>query len=305
MLALAIAADALVGEPPACCHPVVAMGRVIAAAERRAPAAPRPALVYGSLVAIGGALGCGLAAHLGLQALRALALPAVTLAGALALKRAFAVRALDDAAGAVATALAADELEGARGALRALVSRDTAALDAPLLAAAAVESVTENLCDSFVAPLFWYTALGVPGALAYRFVNTCDAMLGYHGRFEYLGKATARLDDALNWVPARLSAILLVLAARLSGADASAAWRLMWRHHGRTASPNAGWPMSAAAGALGVCLEKRGHYSLGEGPGPTPGAILAAIALARQAAALATACYVMWALARGQRAAAA
>jgi adenosylcobinamide-phosphate synthase len=303
LLALAVTADALLGEPPARCHPVVAMGQAITSAECRAPATPRLALAYGSLIVVGGALGSWLAAHLALQALRQVAVPAGLLASALALKSAFAVRALDDAAVAVAAALATGDLDAARSGLRALVSRDTTSLDPPLLAAAAVESVAENVSDSFVAPLFWYALLGVPGALAYRFINTCDAMIGYRGAYEYLGKAAARLDDAANWVPARLSALLLVAAAGLTGADAGGAWRVMWRHHGRTASPNAGWPMSAAAGALGVRLEKPGHYALGEGRQPTAATVQTAVGLVRLASALAVVCYFAWALARGQRAA--
>src|SRR5262249_33430479 len=162
-----------------------------------------------------------------------------------------------EAATAVGSALRADDLRTARTRLRALVSRDTSTLDRDLVAAAAVESVAENLGDSFVAPLFWYAALGLPGAVAYRYVNTCDAMLGYRGRYECLGKASARPDDMASWLPARLAAFLLVISAPLAGGDATAAWHVLRRDHRRTASPNAGWPMSAMAGALAVRLEKR------------------------------------------------
>ena len=305
MLALAIAMDSLLGEPPARYHPVVAMGRVLALAERRAPDSNPLALVYGGLVALGGTVGCWLGARLALRALRAVAAPLALLAGALLLKSTFAVRALEDAAAAVAAALGDADLPAARAEARALVSRDTTSLSAPLVAAAAVESVAENLSDSFVAPLFWYALLGVPGAVAYRFVNTADAMLGYRGRYEYLGKAAARLDDAANWLPARLSAVLLVAAAALRDADARGAWRVMWRHRGRTASPNAGWPMSAMAGALRVRLDKLEHYTLGDGPPPSAAAIPAAVGLARLAAALGLAAYLAWALAWGRDAAAA
>ena len=305
MLALAVAADALFGEPPARCHPVVAMGRAIAVAEAWVPASRGVAVAYGGLVALGGTVACWLGTRLATRAMRCIAPPLALFGSGLLLKSTFAVRALDDAAVAVAMALAAGDLAAARAGMGALVSRDTANLDEPLVAAAAVESVAENLSDSFVAPLFWYAVLGVPGAVAYRFANTADAMLGYRGRYEYLGKAAARLDDAANWLPARLSALLLVAAAALRGADARGAWRMMWQHHCRTASPNAGWPMSAAAGALGIRLEKLGHYTLGEGPRPTAATILAAIGLARLAAALALAGYLAWALARGHNAAAA
>src|SRR5262249_61854725 len=110
-------------------------------------------------------------------------------------------------------ALAGGRLHDARYALRSLCSRDASQLDPPLLVAAAIESVAENASDSFVAPLFYYALFGLPGAVFYRAVNTLDAMIGYHGRYEYLGKAAARLDDVLNFVPARLTAALL-LAAR-------------------------------------------------------------------------------------------
>jgi adenosylcobinamide-phosphate synthase len=305
VLALAVAGDTLLGEPPAWCHPVVAMGHAIAAAERRAPTRPYPALAYGGVIAFGGTACCWLGTRVALRTLRRVGGPLAVLANAFVLKSTLAVRALDDAAAAVATSLAAGDLHAARVGLRALVSRDTTALGGPLLAAAAVESVAENLSDSFVAPLFWYALLGLPGAVAYRFVNTCDAMLGYRGRYEYLGKAAARLDDAANWLPARLSALLLVAAAGPRGADPRGAWRMMWQHHGRTASPNAGWPMSAAAGALGVRLEKQDHYALGDGPRPRPAMIPAAIGLARLAAALGTAACFAWVLTRRQHAAAA
>jgi len=146
----------------------------------------------------------------------------------------------------------------------ALVSRDPGRLDEPMLVAATVESVAENTSDSFVAPLFWFLIFGVPGAVAYRMVNTCDAMIGYRGRYEYLGKFAARLDDVLNLIPARLTGLLMVAAAGVTGKNARGAWIIMLRDHRLTASPNAGWPMSATAGALGIRLEKTGYYQLGD-----------------------------------------
>jgi len=128
--------------------------------------------------------------------------------------------------------------------------------------------VAENTCDSFVAPFFYFLLLGVPGAIAYRVVNTLDAMVGYHGEYEYLGKFASRLDDVLNFIPARLTALLLVLATFLSGRGAPASWRVMLHDHAKTESPNAGWAMAAMAGGLGVQLEKVGHYRLGEANAP-------------------------------------
>ncbi len=145
-----------------------------------------------------------------------------------------------------------------------IVSRDTSALPPELVAAAAIESVAENASDSFVAPVLAFAAFGLAGALAYRAANTLDAMIGYHGRYEHLGKAAARLDDLLNVVPSRLAAALIALASPFGGGDAVRAWRIARRDHGRTESPNAGWPMAAMAGALGVELEKVDHYRLGD-----------------------------------------
>jgi adenosylcobinamide-phosphate synthase len=125
--------------------------------------------------------------------------------------------------------------------------------------------VSENVTDSFIGPWLAFALFGLPGAVAYRAINTLDSMIGYHGKYEYLGKASARLDDLVNLVPARLTALLLVFSsALLPGQRAASAWRIMWRDHARTESPNAGWTMSGMAGALGVELEKVGHYRLGD-----------------------------------------
>ncbi|MCX8126746.1 MAG: adenosylcobinamide-phosphate synthase CbiB, partial [Dehalococcoidia bacterium] len=184
---------------------------------------------------------------------------------AVTLKMAFSLRGLRSAALLVKGLLIAGNDEGARWGLRALVGRDTASLNRPQMVSAVVESVAENSCDSFVAPLFYFLLFGVPGAVAYRVVNTFDSMVGYHGKWEYSGKFAARLDDAVNYVPARAGALLLALAAGVRRFDMHRAWRVMWRDHGLTESPNAGWTIAAAAGALGVMLEKVGHYRIGTG----------------------------------------
>jgi adenosylcobinamide-phosphate synthase len=267
-LVLAFAWDVLLGEPPARLHPVVWMGRVIELAVRPAPRqSPTLELLYGAAVAI---VVPSLFALAGCALLAALAsLPiARTLVEAYLLKSAFALRALGEAALSVRDALSADDLAGARAALRSLCSRDAARLDAPLVAAAAVESVAENASDSVVAPLLAYVLLGLPGALFYRAVNTMDAMIGYHGRYEYLGKAAARLDDALNLVPARLTADLLLLVGWQEGRDARRAAAVRARDAAKTASPNAGHPMATMAGLLGVQLTKPAAYRLGDAGAP-------------------------------------
>jgi adenosylcobinamide-phosphate synthase len=272
IILVALALDVTLGEPPAAVHPVVWIGKAI---ERVAAGAPRGharQLLHGAIHA---ALLAGLAAMAGAVVARlaaAFPAPLATLTEAAILKTAFSLRGLTDAAHRVEADLDAGNVEAARIDARALVSRDTRALDRTLLASAAVESVAENAADSVVAPLLYYVGGGLPAALAYRAVNTLDAMIGYRGEHEFNGKAPARLDDLLNFVPARLTAALLLAGAALAGGNLSTAWRVLRRDAGLTASPNAGWPMSAMAGALGVRLEKPGHYRLGDPlpPADTP-----------------------------------
>jgi adenosylcobinamide-phosphate synthase len=276
VLAGALAIDLLLGEYPARLHPVVWMGGAISLLERRAPRAGRAAqFAYGLAMALGvPALSAGAAAVV----LRAAAAhPALHLAAEiLVLKSTFAVRALGAAAAEVGTALRAGQLGAARFALRSLCSRDAAALDGSQVAAAAVESVAENTSDSVVAPLLFWAVLGVPGAVAYRALNTLDARVGYHGKYEWLGKASARLDDLANLVPARLTAALLLAAGALRGADLGGGVRTLLRDGAATESPNAGRPMAAMAGLLGVELEKAGSYRLGRGLAPASAASIAA-----------------------------
>jgi adenosylcobinamide-phosphate synthase len=267
---LAIAVDVVVGEPPAQVHPVVWMGRAIAWCERRALARARG---NGAQLFAGAAMALGIPGLFAAVAWTAEAhLCAFGMLGmmieALLLKPTFALRALGRAAADVRAAVAAGRIDQARRGLRALCSRDPASLDGPDLLGAAVESVAENASDSFVAPIFWFVLLGLPGAVFYRAVNTLDAMIGYHGRYEYLGKASARLDDALNWVPARVTAWLLLAGGAVTGLDAARGARILRRDARHTESPNAGHPMAAMAGLLGVALTKDGHYRLGDAGEP-------------------------------------
>jgi adenosylcobinamide-phosphate synthase len=258
-LGLALLLDALFGEPPAWLHPVVWMGRALAWLEAAAPRGEAARLTYGLGVALGGPLVWACLARR-VEALLPWPLQA------LVLKPAFAGRALLDASRGVEQALAADRLVDARHALRSLVSRPTTQLDGSLIASAAVESLVENLVDSWVAPLAAYSLFGMAGAYAYRAANTADAMWGYHApRYEYLGKAAARLDDLLNWLPARLGALAIWGLAGPRRQTACVAW---WRDGSRTQSPNAGQSMACAAGALGVRLEKPGHYVLNASAAP-------------------------------------
>ena len=288
VLILAVALDAFLPEPPGRFHPVVWMGRLITALERRAPSAPAPALVYGGMIVmvVVGLFGVG--AWWVMTALAAWGDLAHVVGGALLMRTTFTTRGLAAAADRTRRALAEDRLDEARDCLKSLVGRDPAGLDHSLIAAAAIESVAENTTDSFVGPWLAFAVLGVPAAVAYRAINTLDSMLGYRGAYEYLGKTSARLDDLVNLIPARLSAVLLLAGGALAGLRTRLGRRTMMRDRRLPASPNAGWTMSAMAGLLGVRLEKPGHYCLGSDLA-APGArdIGGAVQVARHTAALA------------------
>lgn len=284
-LLLALALDAL-GEPPASLHPVVWMGNYLKGARVR-----WRATAPGARLAEGGAwwaLGAGLSA--GAARLSA-PLPGGWVTRGLLLKPLLARRALFAAVGEVHAALAADDLPEARRLLAwHLVSRETGGLGAAEVAGAAVESLAENLSDSVVAPLLCFRVGGLPLAALYRYANTADALWGYRTpELEHAGRVAARADDLLNLAPARLTALCAVLAALPAGLDAPGAWRAWRRDARRTPSPNAGHPMSAFAGALGVRLDKRGTYVLNAGGrDPDAGDLLRACRLARWTLALTT-----------------
>ena len=273
---LALALDAWRGEPPAAWHPVVWMGRALQWwGERLAPRAPvahdwrcfwLAALVWCALAAIVMVAAWGLQ-HL---ALSLHGLLGAALLGVL-LKPLMAWRMLKDEVKAVDEALARSLPEG-RERLARLVSRDVSALGAAEVRESAIESLAENLNDSVVAPLFWFALLGLPGAALYRFANTADAMWGYPGMrggryWQWAGKWAARADDVLSWLPARITALLLLLAAGARGVTL----RAVARQARKTPSPNSGWPMAAMALALGLRLSKPGVYvlnSMARSPGP-------------------------------------
>ena len=279
---LALALDCL-GEPPTPVHPVAWMGHFLSWARRHWRGQTASAQLAEG--AFGWGIGAGLAAGTGLLASR---LPWYV--QGILLKALLSRRALFGAVAEVGAALEKGDLQEARRLLSwHLVSRDTGSLSAGEVAAAAIESLSENLSDSVVAPLMAFRLGGLPLAAAYRLTNTADAMWGYRTpELEYAGKPAAKADDLLNLAPARLTAICAVAASRLAGLDAHTAWKV-WRRDARlTSSPNAGHPMSAFAGALGLRLEKRGHYVLNAGGRePDAGDIGRALTLARWTLALA------------------
>ena len=260
-LLLSLALDAAIGDPEALhrrqLHPVQLIGRVIAWADARfnlesdTPGRRRnrgtwtvAGLVLGALV-----LGYGIQAIL-------LALPFGWLWLALAMSTLIAQKSLYDHVAAVASGLETGGLGGGRLAVSRIVGRDPEALDQAGVSRAAIESLAENFSDGVVAPVFWAALLGLPGLLAYKFINTADSMIGHKSpRHLQFGWAAARLDDLLNLIPARLAGVIVCAAAWvLPGADPLGAWSAMRRDARHHRSPNAGWPEAAFAGALGLAI---------------------------------------------------
>ncbi|MGM9489096.1 adenosylcobinamide-phosphate synthase CbiB [Ideonella sp. YS5] len=277
-LLLAWTLDLLFGEPPNRWHPVAALGRVLGPVGRRISTwRPAPAFAAGAIAWLALAALIGGAAWW-VETLLASRLPALVAAIVLGLllKPCFAWRMLRDEVAAVETALETQGLEAARIRLSRLVSRDVRQADEAAIRQTAIETLAENLNDSVIAPLAWYAVLGLPGAAVYRLANTADAMWGYRGRYEWAGKWAARADDALSWVPARITAALLL--------GVRPAWGALAQEARHTPSPNGGWPMGAMALHLGVRLAKPGVYVL-NGAAPVPDAIALRGALSRARAA--------------------
>ena len=270
--------DEAVGDPEGWPHPVRALGWVIARADRaRRPfTSPRTLRFLGLLLALGlplaaGGFAWGVVRLCGPWAwLAQLVLGAWMLAG----------RSLRDAVRPVAAALEAGALPEARLRVSRVVGRDTDGLDAGEVARAGLETLAESLCDGVLAPLFWFALAGLPGLWAFKAVSTLDSMVGHReAPFTHFGWASARLDDLANWIPARLAVLAIALAG--GGRRALA---LAWRDGPRTASPNAGWPEAAFAGALGVQLGGLNRYDGVAHQGPLlgdPGAVLDAACLRR------------------------
>jgi adenosylcobinamide-phosphate synthase len=267
--AAGLLADRYLGEPPLDPHPVAAFGSLLASLERAVYDDSRSA----------GMVHAGLGIGAGVVAGTVIGSPAI------ATFVAVAGRALGDAALEVAEALALDDIDAARALLPALVGRDPSRLDEHEIVRAAVESVAENTTDAVVAPALWSLFAGAPGALGYRATNTLDSMVGHHSsRYEHFGWASARADDMANWIPARVTAALVMLARPRR---AAAVWQAVRDDAPAHPSPNAGVAEAAFAAALGLKLGGINTYGdrvevrarLGSGRDAEPGDIAAAVRL--------------------------
>ncbi len=288
----ALALEAMIGYPDwlhrRIPHPVVWIAALIAALERRwnHPGRARRALGAATVIVIVTA-----AAGVGLVIMRLA--PGIPYGGVLVMLVAtlgLAQRSLFDHVVAVIRAFNAGDLGAARTAVARIVGRDVNQLDGSGVAAAALESLAESFNDGVVAPAFWLFVGGLPGLFAYKAVNTADSMIGHREpRWRDFGWAAARTDDVMNLIPARIAGCLIAVAGR-------GGWRVLFRDAGKHASPNAGWPEAAMAGALKVELGRAVTYdgvlherpSFGSGPRPGPGD------LGRGLVIFLGACWVMW-----------
>jgi adenosylcobinamide-phosphate synthase len=260
-LLLALGLDAVIGDPEAVSrrqlHPVQLIGRLIGWADAKfnldsdTPGLRRNQGAWTIIGLVAGAAVLGWAIQYLL-----LALPLGQLWLALAMSSLIAQRSLYDHVAAVASGLEIGGLGGGRLAVSRIVGRDPDALDQAGVSRAAIESLAENFSDGVVAPVFWAAIFGLPGLLAYKAINTADSMIGHKTpRHQHFGWAAARLDDLVNFIPARLSGVLVCIAALLQpGGDAVSGWRAMRRDARYHRSPNAGWPEAAFAGALGLAI---------------------------------------------------
>ena len=186
--------------------------------------------------------------------------------GMILLKTTIAIRGMEKHAMAVMDSLEKNDLEAARNNLSMIVKRNTTNLDKNHVLSGTLESISENTVDGVTGPLFYFAFFGIIGAFVYRIVNTIDSMIGYKTSiFRNVGWFGANCDKILNYLPARITSLLMVIGAMILGNDWKKSYKIMRRDGKNTDSPNAGYPMAALAGALGTQFEKINHYSVGEG----------------------------------------
>jgi adenosylcobinamide-phosphate synthase len=270
---LAFLIDAVFGEYPDRIHPTIGIGKVIAYFKPKLKNAnPKIEKANGILLAVSVMLLVSVPVFLLLFWLRQSfgSIPYI-IVGAILFKATFAVKGMGQYTKPIASALKKNDLAEARKWLPFIVRRDPNQLNERQIISAAVESIAESTTDGITGPFFFFALFGVPGAFAYRVVNTLDSMVGYKNvENKNIGWFSANLDTIANYIPARLTAYLMVAASFLLGENWRESWRILQRDKGKTASINAGWTISAMAGALNIQLEKQGYYVLGDDHGISP-----------------------------------
>jgi adenosylcobinamide-phosphate synthase len=267
---LAFLIDIVLGEYPDKIHPTIGIGKIIGYLKPKLKN-PNPKIekANGVLLVVGVALLVSVPVFVLLFGIRYFfgSIPFI-IVGAILFKSTFAITGMGQYTLPIAKALKNNDLAEARRWLPYIVRRDPNTLSERQIISAAVESIAESTTDGITAPFFFFMLLGVPGAFAYRVVNTLDSMVAYKSpELINIGWFTAKMDSLINYVPARLTAVLMVVASGLVGKDWRSSRRILLRDKGKTTSLNAGWTISAMAGALNIQLEKQNCYKLGDDHG--------------------------------------
>ncbi|MBQ9364953.1 MAG: cobalamin biosynthesis protein CobD [Schwartzia sp.] len=263
--ALAFAIDCLIGDPRSNLHPVVIIGKLISLAEKalyNEHDSDKRKFFNGLVLMLFVLSVCWLAAMAAVELLSMAQNRYLLIAGeALFLKFMISPRSLAEAGREIRDYLISGDLGKARFKVGWIVGRDTDNLSVGDVTRATVETISENTVDGIISPLFFFFVGGLPLAVAYRAANTMDSMIGYkNDKYMFFGRAAARADDAWNYLPARLTGVMLVMAAAALGHDFKSAWRIMRRDAGKHPSPNGGYTESTVAGALGIRLGGLNYY---------------------------------------------
>ena len=272
IVGFALLLDFLIGDPKTKYHPTAWIGKLIAVlVPFSRNNSPKKELFGGILivfavVAIVSTLLVALDFGISLLTIDVVSLVVSIVVGSILLKTTIAIRGMQKHALSVVDALEKDDLDSARNHLSMIVKRNTKNLDKNHISSAVLESVSENTVDGVTGPLFYYAVFGLPGAFVYRAINTIDSMIGYKtSLFRNIGWFGANCDTILNYIPSRLTGLVMILSALILGYNWKESFYIMKRDGRKLESPNAGFPIAALAGALGTKLEKINYYAVGDG----------------------------------------
>ena len=272
IVGFALLLDFLIGDPKTKYHPTAWIGKLIAVlVPFTRNNSPKKELFGGILivfavVAIVSTLLVALDFGISLLTIDIVSLVVSIAVGSILLKTTIAIRGMQKHALSVVDALEKDDLDSARNHLSMIVKRNTKHLDKNHISSAVLESVSENTVDGITGPLFYYAIFGLPGAFVYRAINTIDSMVGYKtSLFRNIGWFGANCDTILNYIPSRLTGLVMILSALILGYNWKESFYIMKRDGKKLESPNAGFPIAALAGALGTKLEKINYYAVGDG----------------------------------------
>jgi adenosylcobinamide-phosphate synthase len=269
-LAGGVTIDFLFGDPSNRYHPVAWLGRFIGffvpKLKDNSNNSAKKETVKGLIFTASLIITFGLVIHfIVFTTLHLLGAVDVIIFSTLILKITISIMGMEKHARVIMSALKRSDLENAQYNLSMIVRRNTKTLDEQHVISGIIECISESTVDGIVSPLFYYSFFGPAGAFIYRIINTLDSMLGYKDNYyKNIGWMSARLDTIANYIPARITALLMIVSAGVIGADWKNSLQILQRDHNKTFSPNAGYPMATMAGALRIKLEKIGHYSLGE-----------------------------------------